>query len=184
MACPLSNFLRWVPSAARAKIEEICAADLRPEKYEIVNRLAIDLKMKTVWTSLARIGGEGKEGEVIRCAFMRACQTLDFKPPFPRRKKDREAHLRREARALNERGFSLEFARSSTFELVQAMTTKDNEVIAKLLFKSLPPDASPNFEALVAWARYTADVYAWLSEQWKELNQPWALPLGRCSSTF
>jgi hypothetical protein len=56
------------------------------------------------------------------------------------------------------------------------MTTKRNEDIAKLLLKSLPPDASPNFEELVAWARYIADVYARLSEREKELNRSWALP--------
>jgi hypothetical protein len=145
---------------------EICADPaLRPEEYEVLVRLATDLRMQTVWDAVAR-HGEGQESEVIRYAFIRASQTLTHRPPYPRRRKDFEARIREDAENQPvAQSSNLESTAGFASLLVEDM--QRTEVAAKAF---LPP--SVEHALLFDWAQYIANVYSEMSARQKE----WALP--------
>jgi hypothetical protein len=164
---------RWVPSAAQRTIKLLALSDLRRDQRAILTRLATDPRMQIVWNALARIGG-GNESDVILHAFLRSCQVLPYKPPFPRRKKDMEKRVFDDAKALTKPGakiYDLADVAVIASWLVSAMENTAPD--AKVFLKN---DPSASFEHLLNLATYIANVYGNLSAQQSSLNNAFPLP--------
>jgi hypothetical protein len=174
MSGAVPKLARWIPLPARAWIEELWALpDLRPDHREILARLATDLRMRDVWKAIERFG-EGKESDVIQQAFARSCQALAYKPPFPRRKKDKDKRVLNDATALSRPGAKIyDLADTAAYAsmLVDAMhnTAPDAKAF-------LTNDAPASFEHLLNWATYIAKVYANLSARERRLSEAFPLP--------
>lgn len=171
MTRSIRKFSSWVPVEAQQQIKDIYATHLRPQICAVVHRLATDLRMQIVWTEVARYGPE-KAADVIECVFMRAQQAFNHSPPFPRRKKDQEAHLLAEMKTLKEPGarrYSFKSTAIFASWLIEAM--QDTEGQAENF--GVTPE---QFHNMVASVHFIAAVYNRLSAQAQELNRQWPLP--------
>jgi hypothetical protein len=126
--------------------------------------------MQTVWDAVARVA-KGKEGDVIWYAFMRASSALEYRPPYPRRKKDSEARLRKEAADYQPDAHNLGRTATTASMLVEDM--QSTELAAKAF---LPSVASVEYAQLFDWAQRIANVYGELSALQQEWDRQWALP--------
>jgi hypothetical protein len=165
------KFPLWVPPEARKEIERIRATALRPQLRSIVDRLATDWRMEIVWKEVARHGPE-KEANVMRHAFVRAQQALEYRPPASRRKKDQYAHTVAAVAAPREPSaqiYSLRNVAWDASKLVQVMRDTDSQAKAFGL-------APEEFQNLLDSAQQIASVYTTLSAQQKALERLWSLP--------
>jgi hypothetical protein len=90
-----STFPKWVPDAARLRFIYLhTLPDLTPLHHALLDRLASDLQMQQVWTKLPATA-HGSEDRIVVLALGNALRAQAHRPPFPRRKKDQEAWLKK-----------------------------------------------------------------------------------------